>query len=209
MSKIEDLWWMGDRDPSILCGWCNLRMTALYAGSVARRYVTGLVWALSVVNLIIFIVGAAQLAHLPTSALTEELEEALSFLGCGVDNYLSSFVYAPFVLPSLTLQFHRRRSGQGALFHPRFQHEDASYLEFTAYSTAWIVSLVYDAVVFCLTVNKYLNLGWSNPRTLWRVMLQDSITYFSALLLVNLANILVLLYAQEITRGTATTLTKL
>lgn len=88
-------------------------------------------------------------------------------------NYLSSFVYALFVLHSLPSHSNRLCSGRGALFHPRFEHEDANHLEFTAYATAWIVSLVYDAVVFCLTVNKSLKLGWSNPRTLWRVMLQD------------------------------------
>lgn len=90
---------------------------------------------------------------------------------------MSSSVYTPFILHSLPSHSNRLCSGRGALFHPRFEQEDANYPEFTAYATVWIVSLVYDAVVFCLTVNKSLKLGWSNPRTLWRVMLQDGMLH--------------------------------
>ena len=56
----------------------------------------------------------------------------------------------------------------------------AFFFPLTVYGAAWIIYLVYDAVVFCLTASQSLRLGLSNPRTLWRVLLLDgTFFYFS------------------------------
>lgn len=65
-------------------------------------------------------------------------------------------------------------SGQGASGFSSVQVRMQTDFEHPkAYARYWITVLVYDAVIFLLTVNRSFRLGWSNPRTLWRVLLRD------------------------------------
>jgi hypothetical protein len=65
--------------------------------------------------------------------------------------------------------------------------------------------LVFDSVIFSLTLNKAFKMG--RGIRLLDVIVRDGTMYFSALFIVNLANILILLFAPPLLKSSTTSMT--
>jgi len=72
---------------------------------------------------------------------------------------------------------------------------------------AWSCMLVFDMLVFILTVYKSLLLRRASGMNLLILMLRDGSMYFCVMIISNLANMLTFVYGDLFTRGVATTFT--
>lgn len=73
----------------------------------------------------------------------------------------------------------------------------------------WGAMLIFDTMIFLLTLCKTIRLLHLAPRTgtLLQIFLRDGIIYFGALVIVNVANIVTFLLGNDYTRGMVSTLT--
>lgn len=69
----------------------------------------------------------------------------------------------------------------------------------------WLGVLVFDSVIFSLTLYKAFTMG--KGIRLLDVIVRDGIMYYSALFIVNLANILILLFAPPLLKNSTTSIT--
>jgi len=72
---------------------------------------------------------------------------------------------------------------------------------------AWSGMLLFDIVVFILTLRKAVALGKSGRRTLTDIFFRDGTVYFGCMAIANLSNILTYLLGPPLIKGLTTTLT--
>ncbi|KAI0042749.1 hypothetical protein FA95DRAFT_1609930 [Auriscalpium vulgare] len=65
----------------------------------------------------------------------------------------------------------------------------------------WASVLIFDVVIFILTLYKALRVGWAQPGTLFHILLRDGAIYFIILFFANLANILTFFFAPPLLKG--------
>jgi len=82
-------------------------------------------------------------------------------------------------------------------------------------ATAWCMMLIFDTVVFSMTVWKSmkmyrtLSLRLNNSPSILTIMLRDGSLYFGAMMASNIANVLTLSYGTAFTKGVMATLTNI
>ncbi|KAI0045797.1 hypothetical protein FA95DRAFT_88489 [Auriscalpium vulgare] len=76
-------------------------------------------------------------------------------------------------------------------------------------ATGWSGVLVFDTIIFILTLYKGVKLGFRTEKGLLQVLIKDGTVYFTVLFLVNFGNILMLLMAPPILKTSTAALTNI